>query len=901
MKDEEPEFFETLASTRAGGATPRVASDDDPDAPALIDEYRLLKKLGEGGMGQVWAAEQEQPVHRLVALKLIRLGMDTAHFVARFQAERQALALMDHPAIAKVFDAGTTPDGRPYFVMELVQGVPIHQYCESKKLDLESRLRLFIRACEGVEHAHQKAIIHRDLKPSNILVSFVDGRHLPKIIDFGVAKATGERLTERTMLTQAGSLVGTLEFMSPEQVAHSEDVDTRSDVYSMGVILYELLSGRLPFDGRTMLASTLEQMLRTLRVSEPVRPSEGAPPEIARRLRGDLDWITMRALEKDRERRYASARDLAADLQRHLESKPVLASPPSRSYRFGKFVRRHRAAVAAGGLVAVALLIGLTGTTWGLLRALRAEKEARVAESESRREAAKTKAVNTFLQDMFASAQPEQAQGHEITVRELLDRAAQDLKSETAPESREIEAAVRNTIGVTYQSLGLLEAADPQLRSALSIRTELFGEENADVAVSRHNMGRLLWAKSDYTGAERELREALAVLRRAPGDRREEIASGLADLGVVIHARGAYAEAEPVLREALDLRRALSGNDDGRISEIQNNLAWALRFQGDIDGAVPMFREALARDEKLLGERHPNVLAMQTNLAEMLRMQGKYEEAETLHRTSLDGMRAVLGPEHPTTLVASRGFAELELELGRVEVADPLVRESLAISERTLGRDHTLTTTFLATLGMVERERGDLTGSLASYRASLERRMRTVGPEHPHTIRARWQVARALVDLRRFAEARVEADFAVAGCRKLGAAKDDNLPPALLYQGLALVGEGKGAAAEPLLRECIRLQQEIAPARAWEKDQANGALGAALADQGRFAEAEPLVLESYEAFRENRYAPTLRRTDALAQVLSLYERWNASDPTPERAQTLALWRSNPPQGAHGTP
>jgi non-specific serine/threonine protein kinase/serine/threonine-protein kinase len=277
VTEDEPPFGETIGFTRvAGGGAPLLG--EDFEAFSVIDEYKLLKKLGEGGMGQVWAAEQERPVHRVVALKLIRLGMDTAHFVARFEAERQALALMDHPAIAKVFDAGTTPDGRPYFVMELVQGVPIHQYCDSKKLDLESRIRLFIRACEGVEHAHQKAIIHRDLKPSNILVSFVDGRHLPKIIDFGVAKATGERLTERTMLTQAGSLVGTLEFMSPEQIAHSEDVDTRSDVYSLGVILYELLSGKLPFDGKAMLDTSLEGMLKALRLAEPVPPSQNAPP-----------------------------------------------------------------------------------------------------------------------------------------------------------------------------------------------------------------------------------------------------------------------------------------------------------------------------------------------------------------------------------------------------------------------------------------------------------------------------------------------------------------------------------------------------------------------------------------------------------------------------------------------
>ncbi len=890
MKEDESPFPDTLGMTRvAGGGSPLLGGD--LDAFSVIDHYKLLKKLGEGGMGQVWAAEQEKPVHRLVALKLIRLGMDTAHFVLRFEAERQALALMDHPAIAKVFDAGTTPDGRPYFVMELVQGVPIHQYCDSKNLDLESRIHLFIRACEGVEHAHQKAIIHRDLKPSNILVSFVDGRHLPKIIDFGVAKATGERLTERTMLTQAGSLVGTLEFMSPEQIAHSEDVDTRSDVYSLGVILYELLSGKLPFDGREMVDASLEGMLKALRLAEPVRPSEGTSAERAKRLRGDLDWITMRALEKDRERRYASARELAADLQRHLDSKPVLAGPPSHSYRIGKFVRRNRVAVAAASLVGAAILLGLGGTTWGLWRALRAEREARVAEAEARREASKTEAVNSFLQDMLASAQPEQAQGREITVRELIDRAAKDLKSESAPEKREIEAALRNTIGVTYQSLGLFDAADPHLRTALAIRSELFGPQSADVAVSKHNMGTLLWAKSDLQGAERELRESLDVLRRVPGKHDDEIAQYLADLGAVIHGQGKYADAEPIHREALALRRSLSGDDDPRVSEIQSNLAWALRFQGDLAGAEPMFREALARDSRLLGARHPNVLIMQTNLASMLQAQGKHEEAEPIYRTSIDAMRAVLGHEHPTTLSANRALAELEVELGEADAADSMVRESLSIAGRTLGRDHGVTLSLLATLGMVERERGDLTGSLAHYRETLERRIRTLGPDHNYTVRSRWQVARALVDLDRFSDAANVSSEAVEACRRANTPKDDNLPPSLLYWGLALTGQGKGAQAEPFLRECIGLQDSIPPASSWERDQAKSALGASLLDQGRFAEAEPLLLESYDRLRANRFAPPIRRRDALEGIARMYERWNAAEPSPERSETLAQWRA----------
>ena len=345
---------------------------DSPDLPERVGPYRILERLGEGGMGVVYLAEQTRPVRRKVALKVIKQGMDTKQVVARFEAERQALAMMDHASVAKVFDAGTTPHGRPYFVMEYVKGVPITEHCDRHRLSNRERLDLFMQVCEGVQHAHQKAIIHRDLKPSNVLVSEQDGKRLPKIIDFGVAKATAQKLTEKTMFTELGVLIGTPEYMSPEQAELTgEDVDTRTDVYSLGVILYELLVGALPFDSKDLRSGGYEGIRKKIREEEPHKPSkrlstlgdkstESATcrrvdlPTLQRQLRGDLDWITMRALEKDRSRRYGSPMEFAADIERYLKHEPVLASPPSAIYRTRKFVRRHRAGVA---VVATGLLV----------------------------------------------------------------------------------------------------------------------------------------------------------------------------------------------------------------------------------------------------------------------------------------------------------------------------------------------------------------------------------------------------------------------------------------------------------------------------------------------------------------------------------------------------------------
>jgi tRNA A-37 threonylcarbamoyl transferase component Bud32/tetratricopeptide (TPR) repeat protein len=470
-------------------------------AGETIGRYKLREQIGEGGCGVVYVAEQSEPVRRRVALKIIKSGMDTKSVIARFEAERQALALMDHPNIAKVFDAGATETGRPYFVMELVRGIKITDFCDEKKLSTGERLNLFIQVCHAIQHAHQKGIIHRDIKPSNILVTVNDGVPVPKVIDFGIAKATsGQQLTDKTIYTAFEQFIGTPAYMSPEQaVLTSLDIDTRSDIYALGVLLYELLTGKTPFDARELLAIGLDEMRRTIREQEPQRPSirlstlpgqelstaaqrRGLePPKLVSELRGDLDWIVMKALEKDRARRYETANGLAADVQRHLKHEPVVACPPSRLYRFQKAVRRNKVAFAASTAVAMALVVGIVVSMWHAARARSAEQAAKAAEQTAKEEKDSAEDVLKFVRDKILSAgRPEGmggGVGKDVTLREAIN-AAESKIAKSFPNRPLVEAAIRKTLGESYLYLGEPELAIPQLERALKLRRERLGHDN---------------------------------------------------------------------------------------------------------------------------------------------------------------------------------------------------------------------------------------------------------------------------------------------------------------------------------------------------------------------------------------------------------------------------------------
>ena len=539
-----------------------------------IGRYKLLRVLGEGGMGMVYLAEQEGQIRRKVALKVIKPGMDSKRVIARFETERQALALLDHPGIAQVYDAGTTEAGRPYFVMEHVRGLPITDYCDRHKLTVEERLRLFQQVCLAVHHAHQKGIIHRDVKPSNILVSAENDRPIPKIIDFGVAKAISQPLTERTLFTEDSHLLGTPEYMSPEQADMSnEDIDTRSDIYSLGVLLYELLTGVLPFDSDTLRTGGIERIRRIIRETDPKTPStrlaklgeearklaQSRRSELAaltKCLHKELEWIPLKAMRKERAERYRSASEFADDVENYLNSAPLIAGPPSTVYRLKKFARRNRALVTGVAAVLTVLVAGIVVST-----------VLAIGQAQARAEA---QAVADFLRNVLTSADPERRKGRDVTVRSILDTASESLNGKFKNEPL-VESSIRDTIGTTYRQLGRIKAAEPHLECALQIRLEYLGAEHLDTLDSVDILAWLRIDQARYKEAAQLLENAMSTSRRVLGEEHVRMLSFANTLGCAYICLGLYDDAEQlylkgvptalrVLGEKNDLSLFMVGN-----------------------------------------------------------------------------------------------------------------------------------------------------------------------------------------------------------------------------------------------------------------------------------------------------------------------------------------------------
>jgi non-specific serine/threonine protein kinase/serine/threonine-protein kinase len=657
-----------------------IASTDGP--VATIDNFRVLERVGEGGMGEVWVADQLRPIRRRVAIKIIKAGMDTADVIARFETERQVLALMSHPAIAQVFDAGMTSGGRPYFVMEYVPGEPLTGYCARHRLSVRARLDLLLDVCSGIEHAHQKGIIHRDLKPSNILVMVREGKPVAKIIDFGVAKATTRALTDRPAHTQLGLMIGTLEYMSPEQAEMSGlDVDTRTDVYALGVILYELLTGTLPFDRAAFRDKPIDDVRRAIREVDPPRPSTRATaitgaatpaspaPMKPSELRGDLDWITMRALEKDRTRRYASVSDFAADLRRHLDHEPVIAGPPSTTYRARKFVRRH----AAGVSVAAGLLTTLTvfaGTTFVQARRIAAERDRANKEAEASRQ------ISDFLTGLFRVSDPVRGAGGRVTARELLDHGAATISGELAGQP-EVRGRLMYTMANAYIGLGLLEQASPLVEQSLQLRQQVLGPNARETLQSINLKGRLLMDGGHLGPAESILREAVDVDRRVLGPDDKETLTSTGNLGGVLLMQGRYAEAEPYVRQALEGRRRILGASDPLTLGAMNNLAVLLEVQGKLPESERLYREALAVSRSIDGPDHPRTISVCYNLARLLQREGRLDDAEPFYREALAMARRRLGDDHPESLKMMAGVGWNLARRGHPAEAEPLLRQAL--------------------------------------------------------------------------------------------------------------------------------------------------------------------------------------------------------------------------------
>jgi eukaryotic-like serine/threonine-protein kinase len=791
-------------------------ASEPPIEPLALGErvgaWRIVREIGRGGMGSVYlAARADEAFEKQVAVKVIRRGMDTEDVIRRFRSERQILAKLDHPNIARLLDAGATEDGRPFFVMEAIDGRPIDEYCEAERLPLEARIELVLQIGSALQFAHQNLVVHRDLKPGNVLIA-ADGT--PRLLDFGIAKLLDADASEAPV-TRLGVRPMTPEYASPEQV-RGERVTTASDVYALGVLLYTLLTGCSPYeprpDDREALARAIEEEAPPKPSSVVLRPGErarrppaGEPHALRKRLAGDLDNIVLKAMRKEPERRYPSVERLAGDLRRYLDGMPVEASGDTWGYRAGKFVRRHRLAVSAAAL-AVLLLVGFSVTATLLWQRAERQKERAEAEKEraelekerAEREKERAEAVSNFLEEIFQNPDPSESRGEEVTARELLDNGAERIEQDLEGQPV-VQAELMETMGRVYRKLGLYQPARELLQGALQLRRATFGERDLRVAASLQNTSILFHDMGDLETAEQLLYQSLEIRRERGQTKDPDYAAALTNLAALLEARGELKAAEALHRESLELKKRMLGEEHEDVARSLNNLGVNLHNQGDLKGAEVYLREALAKRQKLLGDDHPEVTSTQNNLAVLLEDLGKLGEAESLYRQVLTTRRNIYPNRHGKVAAALSNLAALLVDQGNGRAAEPLYREALSIADELL----------------------------------------------PPTNENR----------------------------------------AVFLRGVAysLLTQGQAAEAEPLAREALAIFREVESPK-WRIADAESVLGGCLAAQGRFQEAEPLLLAGYEALRTEKGLGTRYLPPARERLAGLYEAWGK----PERARAYQV-------------
>jgi tetratricopeptide (TPR) repeat protein len=904
--------------------------------PEQIGPYKIIQELGEGGFGIVYLAEQEQPVRRRVALKIIKLGMDTKQVIARFEAERQALAMMDHPNIARVFDAGATETGRPYFVMELVKGVPVTDYCDENRLTPRQRLELFIPICQAVQHAHQKGVIHRDIKPTNVLVTIHDNKPVPKVIDFGIAKAISQRLTEKTIFTEFRQMIGTPEYMSPEQAEISGlDIDTRTDVYSLGVLLYELLTGLTPFDGRDLRSRAYAEMQRVIREVEPPTPStrvsthENLPSIAAQRnvepkkltstVRGELDWIVMKCLEKDRTRRYESPSALATDVMHYLADEPVVASPPSKMYRLRKFVRRNKLALGMAAAIFLALAGGLAAATVGFIRARRAEALAQQRLEQVTRESDKNAAVNGFLKGILTAADPYRAEKTDPTLREVMEEAAKKIEAGALVNQPEIAAEVRNTLGRVFVGLARPEPALDQLRASLDLRRKVRGNvDDPDVATTLNLIGMAHADLGQFESAEASLNEALAMRTRLFGASSAEAGETLGNLGSVLAEQGKLQAAEDAYRRAVAVVRAgkVKPEDAG---VCLNGLAVTLRRLGKPDEAEKLYREAIELDSKVYPADNPSRGPALSNLAALLLQQGRAGDAEAPQREALRIAQLSLPQNHPDLALALNNMASILQAQGKLDQAEELYRQAVEVLRSAGAGGSRALGTVLIRLGTVLKQRNRPADAEPYFREAVTVNRSVYGSDHVETAAAEAMLASVMAVPDRSDEATPLYQHAL-GVLRMSPGPDPMLRLTLLNYSEIPMRSGRLEEAESIAREALDLFQrqpaspfelstaqgrlatvlarrnhkldeadklardalaarvKVLPPDSWIIAASRSLLGEVLLRQGKVDEAKPLIRESCEIIEKAPQAPTVTKADARER-LALLERSTTTRPS----------------------
>jgi non-specific serine/threonine protein kinase/serine/threonine-protein kinase len=883
------------------GAAPEILEDSAGDNPfsmkgRTIGPYRISAQIGVGGMGAVYLADQTAPVRRQVALKVIKAGFDSEELLSRFRDERELLARMSHPNIAQVLDVGATGEGRLYFAMEYVPGVPLDEFCDRRGTDLAHRVELFLQVLEGVQHAHQKGVIHRDLKPGNLLVADYQGQVLVKVIDFGIAKSLDPLGRPEPGTTRAGMPLGTPAYMSPEQAGGDPGaIDTRTDVYALGVVLYKLVTHELPIPGE-VISRTPDGELAKLLNEYPIRPPSkrvaelprngdtlwrkamsSDAPALSRRLRGDLDWIVLKALERDRDRRYASASEFAADIRRFLNGEAVLASPPSRMYLARKFVARNRLMVGAAGAVLLSLVAGIVGTTWMALEARSQRARADTARVAAETESARARATQGFLERMIAAPDPWKLRGdvanaREVKVADALQSAGRELDA-TLVDDPILRGEIGTLLGRTLRRLGLLEAAQAQLEPAVATLVAQLPADDADRVQAELELALVRAERGEFQPAQDALKPLLPRLESiqglAPGTV-EESRRAVAELSAQL---GDGKAAVAMARANLVAAEAASGADSTDASGARASLADLLGAEGEYAEADALFQLAYEAERKRLGPAHPVVLQLLWRGANLALRRGDYALAEQRYREAAQAAEQVLGPEHPDTLRYLAHVATALSNAGRNAEAIPLFERIIGMRSRLLGADHPDVLTMRANLAIALRTEKRGAEAERVMQEVYDRRRAVLGEAHPETIRTLSFLAVMARDRNDLAKAEVLLGQAA---HLYAQANGPDHPETILIENNYLsVLRDRGDIARAISGFAALLPRatKALPAGNWQLAAIRGGYGKALYLDGRFEEAEPLILDSWRTISGQFPAGDPRTVAARARVVEMYKAW----------------------------